>query len=111
MTMNRFPIEREPRNQTGTETRMAVLRNLEVKKRIVNQVIEGRLPLVEAAARFQAISGHSWSGEIACRTVIGWVALALSERPEQADAVSDRLERELQNFLENSGQLHLSVLN
>jgi hypothetical protein len=103
------PVEPASRNQFGSEARMTAMRNLEAKKQIVNQVIGGRLPLFEAAARFQALSGLTASGETACRTVIGWVALALSERPEQADKISDRLERELQKFLENSEQIHLAA--
>ena len=37
-----------------------------------------------------------------CRTVIGWVYLTLSSRPEEAERVSNRLERELQVHLEKS---------
>ena len=45
--------------------------------------------------------------EAACRAVIGWVCLTLRDRPEQADMVSDRLERELQGYLERLGKVGL----
>src|SRR5919197_853886 len=67
----------------------AVLLGLQQKQAIINQVIEGRLPLWEAASRFQAV----------CRQIIGWVHLVLSDRPEQADRVSERLEGELREHL------------
>jgi hypothetical protein len=89
------------------------LAGLQQKQAIINQVIEGRLPLWDAAGRFQAahqaaracleratgVPGHSIDGEAVCRTIIGWVCLALSDRPEQADRVSERLESELREFL------------
>jgi hypothetical protein len=91
----------------------AVLLGLQQKQAIINQVIEGRLPLWEAADRFQAahqaarvcletatgVPGHSIDGEAVCRQIIGWVYLALSDRPEQADRVSERLEGELREHL------------
>ena len=82
---------------------------MQAKQAIVNQVIEGRLPLLEAAARFQAAQRSSpersalTDTEAICRALIGWVHLALSDRPEQADRISDRLERELQSALERFG--------
>ena len=91
----------------------AVLLGLQQKQAIINQVIEGRLPLWDAAGRFQAahqaaracleratgVPGHAIDGESVCRTIIGWVCLALSDRPEQADRVSERLEGELREYL------------
>jgi hypothetical protein len=41
--------------------------------------------------------------EALCRSVIGWVHLALSDRPERAEAVSGRLECELQSHLARFG--------
>jgi hypothetical protein len=108
MPTNPFPLDRGLRNEMGAQLRATTMKNLEAKKQIVNQVIDGRLPLFEAAARFQAISGSVGDGELACRTLIGWVALALSDRPEQADTIADRLERELQKYLENTEQSHRS---
>jgi hypothetical protein len=91
----------------------AVLLGLQQKQAIINQVIEGRLPLWEAAGRFQAahqaarrcletatgVPSHAIDSEQVCRTIIGWVHLVLSDRPEQADRVSDRLEMELSEHL------------
>jgi hypothetical protein len=89
---------------------------LQQKQAIINQVIEGRLPLWEAAGRFQAahqaarrcletatgVPNHSIDGESVCRTIIGWVCLVLSDRPEQADRVSERLEVELCDTLKKN---------
>ena len=112
MSANPFPVSRE--RHTNTSCPGSALQELHAKQAIVSDVIDGRLPLVEAAARFQA----AWrsangidDGETACRTVIGWVHLTLSAHPEQADRVSDRLERELQTHLERAGNLSVPVLN
>jgi hypothetical protein len=69
--------------------------------------------LWEAASQFQAahraacvclesatgVPNHSFDSESTCRTIIGWVCLALSDRPEQADRISERLESELRDAL------------
>jgi hypothetical protein len=84
------------------------LQRLEAKKAIVGQLIDGRLHLLEAANRFQEIgrsagansaSESSAGEEYWCRAVIGWVCLALSERPERADALAAQLEAELATYL------------
>jgi hypothetical protein len=91
----------------------AVMLGLQQKQAIINQVIEGHMPLGEAAGRFQAahqaaracleratgVPNHSIDGEQVCRTIIGWVYLTLSDRPEHADRVSERLEVELRDLL------------
>jgi len=91
----------------------AVLLGLQQKQAIINEVIDGHLPLAEAAGKFQAahqaarvcletatgVPGHSIDNESACRTIIGWVYLALLDRPEHADRVSERLEGELRELL------------
>jgi hypothetical protein len=91
----------------------AVLLGLQQKRAIINEVIDGHLPLWEAAGRFQiahqaarvcletatGVPTHSIDGEAVCRTIIGWVCLALSDRPEHADRVSERLEAELRELL------------
>ena len=41
--------------------------------------------------------------ETICRTVIGWVCLSLSARPEEAERVSNQLEMELQSILDTQG--------
>jgi hypothetical protein len=99
----------------------AVLLGLQQKQAIINQVIEGRLALWEAASRFQAahqaarlcletatgVPTHSIDGEAVCRTVIGWVYLTLSDRPEQADRVSERLEGELRELLTKTAAVRI----
>ena len=94
----------------------AVLMGLQQKQAIVNQVIAGRLALWEAAGHFQAahqaartcmeratgVPASSIDGEAICRTIIGWVHLTLSDRPEQADRISERLESELRDFLKKN---------
>ena len=63
----------------------AVLLGLQQKQAIINQVIEGHLPLWEAAGRFQAahqaarvcleratgVPTHTIDNEAVCRTIIG----------------------------------------
>jgi hypothetical protein len=97
----------------------AVLAGLQQKQAIINQVIEGHLALWEAAGRFQlahraagvclehatGVPSHSIDGEEVCRTIIGWIYLALSDRPEHADRVSERLECELREQLKNNAAL------
>jgi hypothetical protein len=122
MPAHPFPVERETLNTPSLDRpARAVLRGLHVKKAIVNQLIEGRLPFLEAAAQFQVaqrlsspclehatgVPGGTGDSEAICRALIGWVHLALSDRPEQAELVSDRLERELQGYLERFGKISL----
>src|SRR5437763_1294716 len=84
---------------------------LRAKQRAVGQVIAGTLSLVEAATCFGAgeKNGTGRDGETLCRTVIGWVHLALSDRPEQAEAVSERLEDELRMVLTRHGRVRLPL--
>ena len=107
-----YPVGRRARNAAPALPK-AVLLGLQQKQAIINEVIDGHLPLWDAAGRFQAahqaarvclekatgVPSHSIDGEAVCRTIIGWVYLALSERPEQADRVSERLEGELHEVL------------
>src|SRR5579871_4903527 len=87
-----------------------VLARLRAKQLAVGQVIAGTMSLTEAAACFgtgeKNVTGRD--GERLCRTVIGWVHLALSDRPEQAEAVSERLEDELRTVLARHGGVCLS---
>lgn len=103
-------------NRVEDETTLprAMLQCLVTKQEIVCQVIDGRLGLMEAAIRFQALhhiaavcieratgyASRATSIENSCRTLIGWVCLSLDHRPEEADRVSARLERELQRQLQ-----------
>ena len=73
-------------------------------------MIEGRLSLLEAAAWFRAAglgspvadprSVPAHEAESLCRSVIGWVHLALCDRPERAERVSGMLELELEGYLD-----------
>lgn len=115
MTANPYPIGKKVRNAEPAIPK-AVMLGLQQKQAIISQVIDGKLPLWEAAGRFQlahtaacqclesatGVPNHSIDNESVCRTVIGWVFLALSDRPEHADRVSERLELELRDTLKNS---------
>ena len=112
MPTNPYPVGRAA-NTAEPALPKAVLQGLQQKQAIINQVIEGRLALWDAAGRFQAahqaarlcletatgVPSHSIDGEAVCRQIIGWVHLVLSDRPEQADRVSERLEGELREHL------------
>jgi len=109
---NAFPAEK-PAPNSAPALPKAVLLGLQQKRAIINEVIDGHLPLSEAAGRFQAahqaarvcleratgVPAHSIDNESVCRTIIGWVCLVLSDRPEHADRVSERLEVELRELL------------
>lgn len=92
------------------------------KTAIIHDLIEGRLSLIEATRQFQDVHCGSIamlensvgvpSGptdpETMCRNLIGWAALELSDRPEQAEVVSHRLERELEQHMARHGEVALS---
>ena len=84
-----------------------LLTSLSRKQEAVAGVIDGRVSLREAAARFRAAGGARPDAdeETVCRSVIGWVHLALCDRPERAERVTARLEYELQTALGGSGRL------
>jgi hypothetical protein len=90
-----------------------VLRCIQTKLAIIAEVVSGRLPLLEAAARFhrEGAAGQPGAvpenGEDCCREVIGWAHLALSERPERAEAVSRQLEQQLRSHLDRHGTVCL----
>src|SRR5262245_18043624 len=80
---------------------------VQAKQQVIADLIGGRLRLLEASARFQALDGLARAGERVVRTVIGWASLALRDRPEQAAALTEQLERELRTHLARHGSLHL----
>jgi hypothetical protein len=121
-------------NRVSFEVRRA--RNLEeqlraardrhaAKLRLTREVIEGQLPLLEAAARFQDLDRtlpgvpraqfrESYSGgsddERYCRQVIAFVRVSLwFDRPGGSTEVVDRLEAELRQHLAR-GDLRLPEL-
>ena len=115
LATNPYPVGKVAKNAAPALPN-AVLAGLQQKQSIINRVIEGRLPLWEAASQFQVahraacaclesatgVPNHSIDSEATCRTIIGWVCLALSDRPEQADRVSERLETELRDALKKN---------
>lgn len=119
MLTNSSIIDRSTRSEK-TLPRI-VLQSLSSKQQIINELIEGRLEFLEAASRFQVVhhvtaacfenatgvSAAVADSENLCRMVIGWVYLALSNRPEEAERVSNRLEGELQGYLDRFGKVSL----
>ena len=115
MPTNPYPVGKAASNAAPALPK-AVLLGLKQKQAIIHEVIDGHLPLWEAAGQFQAahqaarvclekatgVPGHTIDGEAVCRTIIGWVYLTLLDRPEQADRVSERLEGELREFLKKN---------
>jgi hypothetical protein len=96
------------------------LQRLDAKKEIIGQIINGRLRLLEAANQFRRlgrpanggvglVAARNDSDEDLCRSLIGWVYLALSERPERAEALSDQLEAELSAHLTQHGSVNLAT--
>lgn len=121
MPNNPYPAERQTRNQKPPISARLVMEGLQTKQQIINELIAGRMELLQATARFQTVhrttavsiesatgipAGVS-NGENLCRTVIGWVCLSLSGRPEEAERVSARLERDLQGHLDRFGEVNL----
>jgi hypothetical protein len=93
------------------------LQRLDAKKEVIAQIIDGRMRLLEAAQQFRQLNrpvalgpaiGRNVADEDLCRSLIGWVYLALSERPERADALSDQLEAELSAHLKLHGTVNLA---
>jgi len=105
-----MPVLTCPRPAPATPAVTALAR-VAAKQRVVEQVIGGRLSLLEGAARFRAAARSGFTadadGEAVCRAVIGWAELALRDRPERAAAVAERLEAELRRHLERTGGVRL----
>lgn len=111
-----YPVGKSVR---GAEPNLTtdVLVGLAKKKQIIHEVIEGHLHLSDAGSQFQvahkaaSICLESATGvpslavdrESACRAVIGWVCLELTDRPEYAARVSQRLEGELNELVNRNG--------
>jgi len=98
----------------------------ELKNSIVHDVINGRITLPEAAARFDVLFVRRDQGlrslreahpgasreEILCRHVIEAVRGRLEPTdPEQADAVTLRLQAELQSFLASGHGIRLPAVS
>jgi hypothetical protein len=93
----------------------------ETKQQVAQEVIAGRRSLAEAIDEFRRldqpwisvnheeqtlvqlrISEDEWRG----RNVISFARRVLADRPDEAAAVADRLEKELQEFLVERGKQH-----
>jgi hypothetical protein len=98
----------------------AMQRFLEERDQVVQAVIDGKITLVKAAARFRAINASRPPGlavhldlyagqtdeERICRQVITYVESKLAGRPE-ASAILARLESELQDHLAADGAIQV----
>jgi hypothetical protein len=97
------------------------LRCTDERQRLTAAVVEGRLPLLEAAGRFRDLNrdnpGFNWErfrhtypgvsdDERFCRQVLAHVDLAVRVRPGADPALPGRLEAELRDLL-SRGDLHL----
>lgn len=94
------------------------LQRVAARQEVIRDLIDGQIALREAATRFRSLApnpsggaGVSWSDaaddESLCRTVIGWVHLALLDRPERAEEVSESLEQTLQSYVRTMGNAFL----
>jgi hypothetical protein len=105
------PADVPERPGATREEHRRALQRLRAKQEIIADVIAGRLPLLEATARFGAALSAGGAapedGEGVCRSVIGWVHLALCDWPERAEALTDELERQLQSHLARHGAVCL----
>ena len=124
-SLSNFPHRRDPdqkvslgeeiaRNEQLDQQEAALRRQRQAKRRVAAEVIARRRSLAEAIEQFLAldrewpelpsasptpeelgISAEEWSG----RDVLYFVQLVLADRPDEAAAVADRLEKELQQLL------------
>jgi hypothetical protein len=101
-------------------------RRIEAKQKVIRQLVEGRLALLEAAAWFRYLNENpsdcqdgyrtAWPGhsdeEKLCRQVIGWVEVEVRERSSlsQAEEMTRRLEAELDGHLARDGAVKLPAL-
>jgi hypothetical protein len=99
-----FSLVRQLRGESCAQR----LQRLQVKQAVIADLIAGRLTLLEAAARFRGCATEAEDPELTARAVIGWAHLALRDRPEEADAVGDRLEAELRQHLARHGAVRLA---
>jgi hypothetical protein len=97
----------------------AIQRSVEEKDEIAQAIIDGRMTLVKAAARFRAINASrppAWPDRLdlypgqtdeerVCRQVIRYVESNLADRPD-ASAILARLESELQAHLATHRPTH-----
>jgi hypothetical protein len=106
MTMARHAADVRAGATRRSEPHRQALRRLQAKQSIIAELIGGRLALPEATERFRALSADGRGDEAAGREVIGWVNLALGDRPERAEAFASGLEQELERYLTSHGPAH-----
>jgi hypothetical protein len=102
--------------------REEVLRRIDLKEQLAGEVIDGRLGLLGAAARFRDLTPATsparhylrfvYEGadddERFCRAVIAWVRRLLKERrPAEAERGVARLEAELEEHVRRDGRVTL----
>jgi hypothetical protein len=105
-------VMKQPGRRLPAQPAGPALQRVQVKQEIIALLIGGRLDLFEAARRFQVAQGNAEANsETVCRQVIGWAHLALSDRPERAEAVANELERQLNNQSRASEQCGSRVRN
>jgi hypothetical protein len=117
-TMRRY-AEQVKRGKRLDEALEDGLDRIEARQRVVRDVIDRRLSLAEAAARFQELDLASptfnWERfraetpgatdeERQCRAVLRHVCSELAEDPGRAQAEGRRLEAELRELLSHGGQ-------
>jgi hypothetical protein len=106
--------EEVARNEQLNEREAALKRQRQAKRLVAAEVIAGRRGLAEAVEEFRALDREwpdfgpapHWPADVgmsadegAGRTVLYFVRLVLADRPDEAAAVVDRLEKELQQLL------------
>ena len=102
------------RNEQLDEQEAALRRQRQAKRLVAAEVIAGRRSLAEAIEEFRALDREwpdfgpapHWPADVgmsadegAGRNVLYFVRLVLADRPDEAAAVADRLEKELQKLL------------
>jgi hypothetical protein len=117
-TMSGYTDELE-RGRGLDEAREEILGRVKGRERVVQEAIDRRLTLVEAAARFRELDradpSFLWDSfrvlrpgasdeERQCQSVIEWVSGMLVNDPGRARAESRRLEEELQAVLSHGPQ-------
>jgi hypothetical protein len=116
-------MEAELRRGDDLEGRLdEVTRRIDAKTRVTEEVVAGRLGLLEAAARFRDLTGGSaealrhlrgaYDGadddERFCRAVIAWARTSVPDRtPGEPGPTAPRLEAELRDRLRRDGRVTL----
>ena len=116
-----LPDRAAPDGQAAADVCPNLLRRVRDKERLAGEVIEGRLSLAEAAARYRDLDAQppppNWEefrrvypgasdDERHCRQVIANVRLELPFHPDADPALLGRLEAELDDLL-GRGDFHL----